>query len=52
MELTKLLFDGYFEKNMHFNQNNVCELAKKAKLNMTDFDLCFLSKETKNSPTP
>jgi protein-disulfide isomerase/uncharacterized membrane protein len=48
MELTKLLFDSYFEKNMTLNQNNVRELVKKAKLNMTDFDLCFSSKETKD----
>ena len=33
---------------MSLNQNNVRELAKKAKLNMTDFDLCFPSKETKD----
>lgn len=48
MELTKLFFDSYFEKNMQLNQNNVRKLAKKEKLNMTDFDLCFPSKETKD----
>jgi len=48
MELTKLLFNSYHDKNMALSQNNVFELAKKAKLNMVNFDLCFSSEETKD----